>query len=691
MTRKGRTANGNPFNFFGFVKPTRRETFRKTFRPIVEALETRLAPASANLPITGPLVAALSVTPAQLVSNGGFETGDFTGWTLSGDTTAGLSNVITGTPDGTTIYSGMHAGQFGTDDLAYLTQTLATAPGGRYNLDFWLSNPTGRTPTEWLVRVGGNTLMDVQNAPRFNYTHYSFAFTATGSSTALQFGFINSPDWFYLDDVSVTPAGVTAGAAFPLTVTALDAAGQPVAYAGTVHFTSSDAQAGLPTDYTFTVSDNGQHTFPVTLRTAGPQTVTVADTVNSQLTASASQVVSPAAASSLVVSGFPSPTTAGVSGSVFVTAYDPYGNVATGYRGTVHLSSSDGQAVLEGDHTFTAADNGRYGFGVTLKTAGGQSITATDTANASIAGTQSDIVVNRASAAQFVFTNPSTVTAGNPFAITVTVEDAYGNPVTDYTGMAQFTTSNGAMASYTFTSADMGSRTAIIRLVQAGPLTVTGTDADTGASGTTSIVVNPAAASSLTIAAVPSPVGAGSAITVTVTALDPYGNVATGYGGNVHFTSSDPRASLPADSMLTNGSGTFTASLITLGSQTITATDTVSSSFTATAAVTVTPWAARYFVVAGLPSPAHRGQAYSFMVTVYDAYGNVATGYRGTITFSSDESHADLPADYTFTAGDAGRHTFAATFNRFGTFYLQATDQSDSSISGEEDGIVVTQ
>jgi hypothetical protein len=68
----------------------------------------------------------------------------------------------------------------------------------------------------------------------------------------------------------------------------------------------------------------------------------------------------------------------------------------------------------------------------------------------------------------------------------------------------------------------------------------------------------------------------------------------------------------------------------------------------------------------------------------------VATGYTGTVTFSSDESRSTMPNDYPFTAADAGTHTFAAAINRFGTFYLRATDTSDSSITGEEDGIVVT-
>ena len=65
------------------------------------------------------------------------------------------------------------------------------------------------------------------------------------------------------------------------------------------------------------------------------------------------------------------------------------------------------------------------------------------------------------------------------------------------------------------------------------------------------------------------------AFTVTVTAQDPTTTSATGYAGTVHFTSSDGQATLPANTTLTNGTGTFSATLKTAGTQSITATDTV--------------------------------------------------------------------------------------------------------------------
>jgi len=87
--------------------------------------------------------------------------------------------------------------------------------------------------------------------------------------------------------------------------------------------------------------------------------------------------VNPAAASSLVVSGFASPSTAGTAGNVTVTAKDAYGNTATGYLGTVSFGSSDSQAALPANYAFVAADAGVHSFSATLKTAGSRSLTAT--------------------------------------------------------------------------------------------------------------------------------------------------------------------------------------------------------------------------------------------------------------------------------------------------------------------------
>jgi hypothetical protein len=201
------------------------------------------------------------------------------------------------------------------------------------------------------------------------------------------------------------------------------------------------------------------------------------------------------------------------------------------------------------------------------------------------------------------------------------------------------------------------------------------------------VTVTPAAASSFAVSANPTTLTAGTCTTITVTAYDAYGNVATGYTGTVHFTSTDGQVVLPPDATLTNGTGTFSATLKTAGTRTITATDTATSAVTGFASVTVNPAAATHLILSYTSNPV-KNRPWSLTVTAYDAYGNVATGYTGTVHFASSDNRADLPADYTFTAADAGVKTFSVTFRRMGQQSLTVTDTLDASIFGMIDVLV---
>jgi hypothetical protein len=95
------------------------------------------------------------------------------------------------------------------------------------------------------------------------------------------------------------------------------------------------------------------------------------------------------------------------------------------------------------------------------------------------------------------------------------------------------------------------------------------------------ITVIPADANRFAVTA-PAAATTGTPLNFTLTARDPFANIATGYSGHVHFTSSDLGATLPADATLTSGQGTFSVTFKTAGSQTITATDTLSTNPTIT-------------------------------------------------------------------------------------------------------------
>jgi len=93
--------------------------------------------------------------------------------------------------------------------------------------------------------------------------------------------------------------------------------------------------------------------------------------------------------------------------------------------------------------------------------------------------------------------------------------------------------------------------------------------------------------------------------------------------------------------------------------------------------------------VAGFPSPTVAGTAHNLTVTAKDGNGATATGYAGTVHFTSSDSAAVLPADYTFTLADAGSHTFSTTLKTLGSRSVSAADTLASSMTGTQSAISV--
>jgi hypothetical protein len=614
-----------------------------------------------------------------------------------------VTNIITGSQTvtispaaaATVTVSGLSSGTAGVAQTATVIARDAfnnTATGYLGTVHFTSNDGQAMLPADYTfvagdsgIRAGFSVTLKTAGSPTLTATD-----TVTGSITGSQTVAI-SPSAATTLQVTGLSAG-TAGVAQTATVTAKDAFNNAATgYLGTVHFTSSDSQALLPADYAFVGGDNGVHGgFSVTLKTSGSQPLMATDTVTSSITGSQTVTISAAAAVSLQVSGLSSGT-AGEVQTATVTAKDAFNNTATGYTGTVHFTSTDGQAVVPANYGFVAGDSGVHLFSVALKTAATQSVTVTDTVTGSLTATQSGLVISPAAGATLQVTGLSSGTAGVAQTATVIAKDAFNNTASGYVGTVAFSSSDVQAllpANYTFVAGDNGMHAGFsVTLKTAGSQTVTATDTVTASiTGSQTATISPAAASTLQLSGLSSGTAGVAQTGMTVTAKDAFSNTATGYTGMVHFTSSDGQAVLPADYGFVagdNGVHVFSVTLKTAAIQSVTVTDTVTASLTASqSGLVVSPAAASTLQVTGL-SASTAGVVQTATVTAKDAFGNTATAYLGTVHFTSTDSQAVLPGNYTFVGGDNGVHGgFSVTLKTAGSQTLTATDNITGSITG---------
>jgi subtilase family serine protease len=178
--------------------------------------------------VAQPVSASLNIGQS-IVQNGGFETGDFTGWTLVGNTISGgyvynsVENILT-TPGA--VHAGSYGAFLGDTQLATLSQNLTTIPGQNYLISFWLDNPVSGAGQTFLLNgntnsPAANQIFYLSSPPVLAWTNLTFVLTAAGTNTVLQFGAENQPNFFGLDDVAVTPIPAPTVTSFKRTTNAL--------------------------------------------------------------------------------------------------------------------------------------------------------------------------------------------------------------------------------------------------------------------------------------------------------------------------------------------------------------------------------------------------------------------------------------------------------------------------------------
>lgn len=240
-------------------------------------------------------------------------------------------------------------------------------------------------------------------------------------------------------------------------------------------------------------------------------------------------------------------------------------------------------------------------------------------------------VITGPAAANLMVLAPQQVQAGQNFNVEVEAVTKGGLRSTGFSGPVELTLGGSVLATYTFSAADHGVHVFQVKLTTAGSQTIGALDTAVGSTigGGAYTTVMPGTATQLEVMG-PSTANVGMPTSVTVEALDAYGNVATNFTGAVRLSGAD--ADLPASYMFTvgdEGMHTFSVAFTSAGTQTITAAGAMMTTGSASVDVTAGGYGSygsyygTYNPISGTYSP-----YYGSYSPYYGAY-NPYYGWRG--------------------------------------------------------------
>ncbi len=491
-----------------------------------------------------------------------------------------------------------------------------------------------------------------------------------------------------------SPATVTAGAGFGLTVEAEDPFGNITDYTGTVTVKILTGPTGKTLGgVTNAALNSGVAVFAgLTLdKAADDYTLQASIPGLTSATTDDIDVVAAAPSKLVIVTQPPSSFTAGTTFPLVVDIEDQYGNLnVNNYSGTVSLAFANNASGSISGNSIAVTSGGIASFPSVLITTAGTFQLIASSSPALTTAKSTSFTVNPGLATQFAWLAqpPASVIHNFDFAVALAVEDQYGNVETSDEDTASLGFQNnptgatlegttmiglaGGIAQFSGLAVNMvGNNYTLI--ASSGTLTSpTSDEFDVVPTPAASLVVTTQPLSSVTVAA---PFG------LVVSALDEFGNPDGDFTGAVTVSvASGPSQTLSGTNLTvnaTNGTATFSGlSLTTVGSYTLSittstagVTGTTTNSFQIVAAT-----ASKLAIAAQPPGQFSAGAPFGFLVDAQDQFGNTATGFSGNVTVKVASGPSNTIGGTLTVAANAGVVSFAGlVLDTAGTYTLSVS------------------
>jgi hypothetical protein len=334
--------------------------------------------------------------------------------------------------------------------------------------------------------------------------------------------------------------------------------------------------------------------------------------------------------------------TAGNAFTLTITAKDINNNTVTGFTGNVNITST-GTLSSGGGATASFSSGVLPSHSVTITNTGSFTITATKPATGET-GTSTAFTVNPGALSKFLVEASGggaigPQTAGTPFTIRLTAQDANNNTFTGFTGNVNITStgtlSSGGGATASFSSGVLPSHS--VTITNTGSFTITATKPATGETGSSNpFTVNTGVVAKFLVEALGGgAIGsqtAGTPFTIRLTAQDVNNNTATGFTGNVNITSTGTLSS-GGGATASFSSGVLPSHSVTItntGSFTIMATKPATGETGSSNPFTVNAGTLHHFSIDTIGNQV-AGIPFTLYVTAMDRFGSQATSFIGKV------------------------------------------------------------